>query len=208
MPVDDIWSIKLVCRSGNQLGINDLKYRVLAINGTGATAVQVATAFDNAFAPVVKPLLCAAAQWRGVIATKIFPKPPDMSGLSSGNVGAGTGGPSPLPAQVAGLITKLTAYSGRKYRGRVYVPFPATSDIGLTDQVSSANYQTRLQTMAAVVFALQLPGAGGNTLNMAPVIFTRKDSISTLVIGARVNPAWATQRRRGGYGRQNPINPV
>src|SRR3546814_8120191 len=51
-----------------------------------------------------------------------------------------------LPGQVCGMVTKLTAAAGRRFRGRVYVPFPLETDNdGI---VPSAAYVARINPVA------------------------------------------------------------
>src|SRR5262245_41713433 len=205
MPLNDIWSVKLVCRHTDQLGVNVIHYAVSGEQGTGASPQQVAVAADNKFAVVYKPLLANTAEWRGVIAGKIFPLPPSLTGLSNGNAGLGTAVGIIQPSQVSGIITKLTGFAGRTYRGRVYVPFPVQSD-SLTDgRHTTVGYQDRLKAIGDQLLVPISAGAGGNTTTLIAVILHRANMSFTPVTLYNARGLWATQRRRGAYGRTNAV---
>jgi len=45
--------------------------------------------------------------------------------------------------------------------------------------------------------------AGGNDATLLPVVFHRATNTGNDITSYLVRPVWATQRRRGAYGRQN-----
>ena len=46
-------------------------------------------------------------------------------------------------------------------------------------------------------------GSGGNTATLIPVIFHRGNGTTTDITLCKPRPLWATQRRRGDFGRIN-----
>jgi hypothetical protein len=72
------------------------------------------------------------------------------------------------------------------------------------DGIPSATYISNAQALGNV---LSIPtGAipnGAGSLNMSPVIWHRSTNTFTLINGYVVRPKFATQRRRGDFGRVN-----
>lgn len=129
-------------------------------------------------------------EWSGVYQT-----PPDLS--------SGTGGETPLPTQVTGIISRYAKGRGAQYRGRVYIPFPSTDYLG-DDEEPTAGY------------SLILNGIRDQLLNpVDPFIAASKTFTPGICNGPPLPPnwkdlmastaqaRWATQRRRGDYGPPN-----
>jgi hypothetical protein len=92
------------------------------------------------------------------------------SGLSTGTLAAGSG-TGPNPGYVARVVTLLTDFSGRSYRGRIYLPWTGAAVSGSTLQwTSNASLLTNLKTMfqAFSTAILALPGPPTNA-NLAVV---------------------------------------
>jgi len=204
MAVDDIWQVTLRCQQGDQAGINVLHYVVSESPGIEATANDVADYFDNIFSTPLKALLVDSAQYLFTEASKVFPLPASVRGMSDDGAGEGGWASDPMPRQTCGLITKLTYYAGRQYRGRIYVPFPAqTADsgtagpdgvyIGLLEDFGLAYKTSRIIT-----------GPLGPS-SFLPCLYHRDTNAHTLVQDIRASTRWATQRRRSSFGRPNPI---
>lgn len=90
------------------------------------------------------------------------------------------------------------------------MPFPAAADDDGNGQ-PSAGYLTKLGTYGNAVFAVTDFNAGGRLAFVDFVLLHRNadptldtyDFITQVDVGA----GWATQRRRGSYGRQN-VSPL
>jgi len=104
--------------------------------------------------------------------------------------GAGPGGNTqPLPDQVAVLVRKLTAFSGRANRGRMFLP--GVSLVGLTgpnnlDNTTRDNYQDGMEETLAAVQALEA----------FPVLHHRATLTTTDLTSVAVQSLLATQRGR------------
>jgi hypothetical protein len=123
-------------------------------------------------------------------------------GNTTGN-GFGDNAGDALPRQTSGIISLVTALGGRKNRGRVYVPFPSETDNAIAGH-PTAGYVTALGDLAAILTGPYIGvGAGGNTNDLQPVILHRVDGSVTPITGHFERSFWATQRRRGDFGRPN-----
>jgi hypothetical protein len=202
MAIGDIYKVRFACMLGSQLGLNIRHYRTVAEPLGPVPVSAIADAFDFEFAPLYKPLLVDNAEYLGVGVQLIVPAPPQLESFVVIRRGFGLAAGDPLPTQVSGLISLRTAFAGRRFRGRSYIPFPPEIYNDETG-TPTAPYNTALAALAleqtqelTVTFVLQ-------STTLRPVIFHRTTSTSTDVTAAIPRDGWATQRRRGIFGRAN-----
>lgn len=208
MPVGDIMRIRAVTYANDQVAVNVRHFRVSAVTGTQATPLQIATAFDGALAPAYKNMMSVNANYRGVGCQKIFPLPPALESTVVANAGAGLVAGNLLSRQTAGIMTIKTASAGRKYRGRIYYPFPS---VGSSD-ANGIPTNAYLALIGAIAIAWGLvgvnttvAGVGGNT-TLVPIIWHRATNTYDDVTSSASSQKWATQRRRGSFGRVNVLS--
>ncbi len=125
--VNDILRIKTFCFQPPQVGINIRFAIVTSVVGVINTA-DVAAVYDGLVQGPYKALLSNPSTYVGVNCQRIFPGTPTFPAGTQVSAGVGTAGATALPAQVSGIITTQTGLAGRKFRGRSYIPFPATAD--------------------------------------------------------------------------------
>jgi len=115
----------------------------------------------------------------------------------------GTFGGGPLPGQVSGLITKKSADGSKKGRGRSYIPFPS-EDANGPDGNPTADYLLVLIAFATqTMTTLNATGVAG-LMTADPVIANRPiPGLVKAITSTIPRPRWATQRRRGDYGKPN-----
>lgn len=204
MALNDIWLVRVVnslllTGQNRVVAFNLLHYRVFAETGSGATAANVAAAMEGPLAPVYRAIFDSETFHLGVLATKIFPFPSGATAGNTGLAGGGTRAPGEKqPSMNSGIITKRTALAGRKFRGRVYIPFPLEDDNTATGQ-TSVLYGSLLLGIADALIAPRTAGSGGNTADLQPCIyhgpvgapprFTDCTSMVTRIY-------WGTQRKR------------
>jgi len=181
----------------------------------GAPPLQsdVVDSLETLFGPKWKALMTNGASYVGSDIQDVTGNPPYA--VPAGSVlsgGVGTAGTNPLPTQTCGVITKLTDLVGRQFRGRMYVPFPDQADTTLVVPiVPTAGYVTRLQLLAADFTGQDtIVAAGGGTVTIQWVLVHKAPKVGptplpTPVTNERSNKLWGTQRRRGNYGRVNPV---
>jgi len=204
MAVGDIWQASIVCGFQAQVAFNVYHYRVEVEVGLGVSASAVAATADATFQAAMRQLLSNEATYSGCIAQKIFPTPMGMPAMASGGGGVGLVVGDALPKQVAGIIAKITAFAGRAFRGRAFVPFPSEAD---NDNASrpTADYCSRLAILGGIVKGTLLVIDGLNNAGLTPQILHRASMTVTPIVDAFDRKFWATQRRRGDFGRINTM---
>lgn len=202
------------CQFLEQGSVNTIYYLVGTVTGTPPDALDAATTLDGLAAPYYKPLLANDAFYGGVGVNNQNMPPYYAQQFVTTNRGAGTGGTIALPRQVAGLASFYDGFANRNGRGRFYVAFPAeASNTG--DGTPDSTYQSDMnQLIGRIAVPLLCTGFAGGTAVMAPVLLHRPTkklpSVTpppTFIRSFLVRPLWATQRRRGSYGRPNK-NPI
>lgn len=192
------------CQQGEQASVNSFYYKCSAVTGQ-VSDVAAAVQFDTMIAAVLKPLISNVATFLGT-QCRVMKTPTPASADTNANAGPGTGGVDGLPRQIAGLITKRTNLAGRGYRGRLYLPFPSTdSNVG---EAPSIPYLALCDNLTLALFAFTtITDAGAASATVSQVLW-KKPPVSPVPIVALIPQGkWATQRRRGSYGRPN-VSPI
>lgn len=206
MAVGDVLQLTVVTEYEPQVGLNVRHFIVTAETGGGATMGEIVNALATAFSAVYTPLMSVNSTYRGAMIQKIRPLPignPVASGIPAV---PGTVIGDALPGQVCGLITLRTEMAGRRFRGRVYVPWPAESDSDLNGQPTIA-YVGRLNALGTAYVGSQVVVGALGTTTIQSVIFGRSTGTTTSITNIRSRQRFATQRRRGDFGQPN-IPPV
>lgn len=212
MPAGDIYEAKMFSRHTDQVAVTRRYYRSENQAGTGATQAQVTTAIANQLATVFSTMLNTAAEYRGMTVQRIVPQPRTVESTSLFGAGFGLEVGDCLPRQVRGILSLRTAFAGRQYRGRLYIPFPGEGSND-ADATPTAAYLVKLNAFgAAVIATLAGVGGGGNTEDLKPVLcgFAAGNPVPIRVnelANYLARDRWATQRRSGSYGRPN-ISPL
>lgn len=213
--VNDLLKCRIWCSNAEQASVNTLWYQVLTIGSPPATDLDVATEMDTGFLnTALPPMLNNLTMYNGV-QVQIY-RPIGGTNFiyaaedSVAGAGMGTGGAIALPRQTSGLTHWGTVFAGRQYRGRSYWPFPSVShDVG--DGTPTAAYVTLVDTLGTGFLALSsISGVGTATVQL--VMMHRKPKVGdtplpTIIRVATAENKWATQRRRGSYGRPN-VSPI
>jgi len=165
---------------------------------------DVATYLDSLLKTRYKVVLCNDADYLGVRCRQGDPPSLNNWEFFNGSSGPGTAGAIPLPTQTSGLMRFFSNTIGKNGEGRSYLPFPAAADnTGLGQP--SAGYQTA-GTSIAGIFANQqtVTGGTGGVWLIDPVLWNAATPLTSYPITDWVaTGSWATQRRRGSYGRFN-----
>lgn len=198
--------IKAYTYLDNQLGIN-VHYGYLDAMTAGPVASAAGTnAISTYMAGLLKPIITSAALYLGVSVRQSGGgiAGPWATVWSKTAQGYGTGGADPLPKQATGLFTKITPIGGRSGRGRTYVPFPSTTDCE-PDGNPTAAYIVKLNSYATAVSNVRpIPGLFDIRFGLM-----RWNTLASFkaVTDYSSRDRFATQRRRGDYGRVNAIPP-
>lgn len=216
LTVGDLLSLRVWCTTASgsgQASVNTFFYKVGAASSPPATDLDVATQLDGLIHAQYKGMLSSLAQYRGCQVQILAPVPPYLATYSpaevNGNAGAGTVTGDPMPPQTCGIISFQTGKPRQANRGRMYMPFPGqSSDSG--GGSPGAVYLSELGVIAGYFDSGVAIVQAGRTATLVRVIKhgKNKDGVYPIpntdpVTGASIGGGWATQRRRGDYGRQN-----
>jgi len=185
-----------------QAAVNTYHYTVRSVGALPSTDQDVADTIDNAINATYKALMSVLARYRGVQVQIIFPLPPRVDVQQVANAGAGTAGAITSAKQVTGLISWYTLLAGRAFRGRNYLPFVSNSSVA-TDGIPTAGYVTNLQTLAVALDGVTAIAIGGRTATVQMGIYHRATHSMTDVNTFVPQQKFATQKRRGAYGKPN-----
>lgn len=202
-----MYSVEHVIVSGGQTAILRRYMRTGVITGPGPLAEQdVANALADQYGPLYQPLLWNSAEYRGVLLTRqsgALPMTIPTIGQPTAAI-SGTGGTTAMSKQTAGLIALKTANQGRKNRGRQYVPFPATA-ANTGAGVPTLLYLADLVALGVEMRTIRVYSnpALTETVELIPIIWKKGSITWSVIIDMAAKRAWATQRKRGDFGRLN-----
>jgi len=203
--VEDVIRAVIRSQQAEQAGINVLHFRVSAVVDAGWTMKLLAQELFDALVGEWTALMANTAQFVRVTASIVAPTAHKVAGGdSTAAPEPGTAGATPGPRQATGMLTLRTGVVGSKGRGRIYFPFVATDDMA-GGGVPTAGYQTRLDAVGTLLTSNLTLVSGGNSVTLVPSIFHRSTNLSTRINETVSRLKFATQKRRGSYGRPNPL---
>ena len=197
-----VLQVRHVVMLNNQVGQIIRNYRVNAVTLVAPNDLDAAAWLDGIAAPLIKALCTSGATYRGTGVQIIQPLPRLQEVHSTANQGPCVVAGGPLPTQTSGIISLYTNLAGRSGRGRVYVPFPSTNNLDANGHPDIL-YGPPLSNLAAYLIAGQTVPTLGGSANLVPVIYHRSTGGTTDLTMSVIHNKWATQRRRGDYGRTN-----
>lgn len=121
---------------------------------------------------------------------------------TTGNSGIGINVSPLLPTQTCGLVSLYSNDLGKTGQGRIYVPFPYIAAIDV-DGSPDAGYIAGLNNFVTAFTTPRNIVSGGATGTFAPCLYTPGGPPPKFLTSGIVRDAWATQRRRGDFGRLN-----
>jgi hypothetical protein len=167
-----------------------------ALSGGGLTPGQGAALFVAA-SGALAPIWDSAVTQQGFHAL-IGSDGPPMALDIAGNVQGSASILTMAPPNVSYLVKKTTAFAGRQYRGRLYLPFVPTNELSEAGTFIGAT-ATRLTTAMVNLFAA--PGTGSTTGVTGWVLLHRETPAGaapapTPITSFQPTFTVATQRRR------------
>lgn len=127
---------------------------------------------------------------------------PPRPDYTRANTGIGIDNSPLLPTQTCGLVSLYSDVLGKTGQGRVYCPFPAIIEQD-TNGTPKAAYITTLNNLGAALTTTRAIVSGGVTAQFTPVLYIPGGLPPKPLIKYVSRDAWATQRRRGSFGRLN-----
>lgn len=202
----EVYIARVYTTLASQLAITTMHYRISNLAGV-FTEVELANGIRSPINAAYASLMSDQASLRGVGVQRVFPLPPRATAFDGLAATAGGDASDALPKQICGVIAKRTQFAGRKFRGRMYIPFPAEAANDPTQGRPSAAYQAGLATLAGLWDnVLSLVGGGGGC-DATPVIWHASTSTHDDITSCVARTFWGTQRRRGDFGATN-ISPI
>lgn len=209
----DLIKVRAWVKDVDQAAVNTIYYLCTGGNTGGVSDQDVASSLQVNWNPFYVGLINNNAEWRGVQVYTTPATPGHMLApvFDNSNPLIGTAGPVGAPRQTCGLISFQTANAGRQFRGRIYLPFPATADVALNG-APSAGYGTRLNAFATFLqntfFLTDVTGTKFipciQVVNHGPFGNPpQPPPIPSPILQWSSSNRWATQRRRGAFGRLN-----
>jgi hypothetical protein len=195
MAVNDIASVTLQCAHLEQVAVNVLYFRSGFTVGNPILDTNTAVAFEAALAPSLIACLSANAAYVSTTFRHLLPFPPRLPAPSAVLSAVGGVAGDSLPDQCCGALTKRTAFSGRKFRGRVYVPFPSEASSDVTGR-PTAGYQALISAYGAAILGGVIVTVGADQEGWIPVLLHREDLSNTVITSMVTRAYWTTQRRR------------
>jgi len=205
----NIIEARFFCQDVEQASVNVLHYRIDNVAGGDVFASDVALALGTGLAVPYKNIIAVQATYRGVECRVVnVPKPLPAAYGSAFGAGPGLGTGGVLPRQTSGIITLRTELGGPFGRGRIYLPFPpvVANDPAGVPTVGHQNLMTAWGQAAIKVYTVNNVGNTG-ACTATPVLYHRDLKTYSQITNIVVRPVWATQKRRGSYGRGN-LSPI
>lgn len=206
--IGDLLQFRVCCYTPSQIALNIVHYKVVAVTGVGLNLDEFAVWADLAWKAGYKALMGSPSKWRGVGVQNLMPARTREYSSIAGD-GVGTAGTTMAPTQTSWLIRLRGALAGRKGVGHVYPGFPGGTFLNAAGEQTAPGLAAI--TNVAANFGPQLiaeAGVNTSTLDMQirnadTDIPVPKTPTSTPVYQLYPAPLWATQRRRGDFGKQN-----
>jgi len=210
-----IVQVRIWSQAGDQAGVNTLYTKALSDDGGTLTDQNIADTYDAIMGLRYIPLLANPAEYRGVeVRIQEFPQPGAV--FQNASAGNGTGGTITLPRTMSALIRFGTAFGGRQFKGRNYIPFlPVDAVVG--DGLMTAAYSALLAAYAlalsADIYPVTTGPAGFATIHQVIIHSQTKEGAKhvpplpiqppTEVQSWTVSGRFAVQHRRGDFGKPN-----
>lgn len=194
----------MYCTIPGQVSVTKRDYQCLGVSGgTGISSEDVLAFLDSAFNNLLKNCMSFMATYYGsqlYYQTPVGARPRPSSTTANTGIGSDVG--ELLPTQTCGLISLYTDTLGKTGQGRMYVPFPAQDSIDASGG-PNALYLVDLEDLGAELISNKVVIAGAVTGTFAPVLYIPGGVPPKPIIKYIRRDAFATQRKRGAFGRLN-----
>jgi len=206
----DFFHVNLICRMGDQVGINTFLYSISQVIGVISDQLCIDTV-STQLGPHLKACLSEKAEYRGAEGQleTVLNKYQRVYSIMQQGMGGVIG--DPLPKQVSGIITRRGEFAGRHHHGRVYVPFPSEASNDPDLGRPNLGYAALIGTYAGDMYTAVTPSIGAASCVLTPyyrfATGNPPNTFSFPYVSSIARDYWATQRRRGDFGPKN-ISPI
>lgn len=207
MPNDTIGSVQRVTiawmQPDQQVQECNLCYVATAVgagDSRGQLAFSVYTLFKTNWLPQLAPATIMYG-WK-ISSVNAVPAMQPRWNVAVGDVG---GAANPVaPTQTRPILRLATAFAGRKYRGRIFLPTPSAAALANTGFPSAANTAAAQALGTALLTPIVQVGTTWQLVIAHRVPKLPASTTTTPVAGALASGLFGTQRRSGNTGRLNP----
>lgn len=179
--------------------INIYHYEIQTVTGN-PTDQDFAQELDANIKVAQKAVMSDNCTYDGVQVTIVNRDVQPVTVFYNASAGVGTVASNTANSQAAGLLSWLTAFGGRKYRGRNYIAgvyIGAISTLGFP----TTSYQTLLSALGSAIFGYNSWTLSGRSGTCALCLFRKNTLAVTIILALELFAKFATQRRRGNYGK-------
>lgn len=201
--IDDTLRITVFCVAGEQVSNNVFYKRVTATTGESLELNELASLAANAYSFLWTPMMSVYSAFYGVKVELVVPIAIPQWGFFALNV-VGDANQPLLPRQSAGIVTWRTSLVGKRYRGRTYFPFPSTLHCE-SDGTPTPGYKVLLEDVIDVFAQNEVLTGAGGSVTWRTSVYSRINQGSYPVQSGTARDKFATQRRRGSYGKANSL---
>ena len=204
MPIGSVVRMVTYCTVPGQVSTCTRQFQLFELSGaTQFLSTDFLIPYDTAMVDLMVGLLANSAGYYGTQMYLDNPQaaPPRPDSTSAFQM-PGTGGVGLAPTQTSGLISFYTNVLGKMGQGRMYVPFPSAEHISV-DGTPTVGYQDSLDDLGTYLSSDKVIVNAGVTARFAPVMYSGGIATAMLITGHKSHNAWATQRKRGSFGRTN-----
>lgn len=201
----DICEARVWTTNQEQAAVNSFFFRIVGGGGVTDTDQALVTAIDSVIESAWKSAIGADSVYNGVQLYIVKPRPMPAFVKEISSAGPGTNLGLTMGRQTTGLISWRTALAGSANRGRTYFPFPTTTE----DQSGAVPTNAYLTILDGIMLALIGPILFGSAATAILGVYHRATNVTTDILASSSSPVkkWATQKRRGSYGRPN-VSPI
>jgi len=209
MALNEVIKVTWFTQLGGQAGLMTHAYMQSSVNPTRTInendIAQLSGDLSASVPTLIKSVLAQEAEYDGQ-KIRTWRAEPALDVEASSSAGAGPGAaanPGFAPRQLAGLIRKRTAIPTRRGKGRVYVPFPSFDDVSENGNPGAA-YLLGLNALADELMVEREVTIDGQPATFVPCVAgADRPAIGIQMTDTVVATEFATQRRRGSFGRPN-----
>lgn len=207
--VGNIYRIRAYSTYANQVGINRFYLRI-NITTPAFSEQNFLDSWGSAVLPLIATGMASDALVYGADMEDVTHSTVPVGVNTVSGQTTGTGLAPALPGQVSGIVSLHGDFVGRSFQGRRYIPFPSidSNDFaagGLAARPTGA-YLTAMGALGTEVSGLSVYVNGGQSATVQNGFFDERGHTNFRNIANSFTPdRWATQRRRGDYGRPNTV---
>lgn len=176
----------------------------LITGGSNIDSGSILADFALAMSGFLKDLMTEDALYYGAqlyYQTPVGPKPRPESSIA--HQGPGNEAAHALPTQDCLLLSLYTDILGKTGQGRTYTPFPSTNFLGIDAHPDPVVVVPRLDNLGDFLLAPRIVTNGGISATFRCSLYVPGGAPPKPFTSYISRTAWATQRKRGDYGRLN-----